>query len=158
MKPGPHEDSPEDTGWDEKDPLWRALGRAPLPEPDGWFAARTLARCRNEALAADSGGTVSLARVWRWALGGGVAICMALTLAVTQQVGWRRAGSRFANRVADWLLDKPPGLYLSSFRCMSAFVVEASLFNSSTMSGKNILSVFCNTSSSARLFRAFAMT
>jgi len=87
MKPGPHEDSPEDTGWDEKDPLWRALGRAPLPEPDGWFAARTLARCRNEALAADSGGTVSLARVWRWALGGGVAICMALTLAVTQQVG-----------------------------------------------------------------------
>jgi undecaprenyl-phosphate 4-deoxy-4-formamido-L-arabinose transferase len=45
--------------------------------------------------------------------------------AVTQQVGWRRAGSRFANRVADWLLDKPPGLYLSSFRCMSAFVVEA---------------------------------
>jgi undecaprenyl-phosphate 4-deoxy-4-formamido-L-arabinose transferase len=45
--------------------------------------------------------------------------------AVTQQVGWRRLGSRFANRVADWLLDKPPGLYLSSFRCMSAFVVRA---------------------------------
>ncbi len=45
--------------------------------------------------------------------------------AVTQQVGWRRAGSRFANRVADWLLDKPRGLYLSSFRCMSAFVVQS---------------------------------
>jgi undecaprenyl-phosphate 4-deoxy-4-formamido-L-arabinose transferase len=41
------------------------------------------------------------------------------------QVGWRRLGSRFANRVADWLLDKPPGLYLSSFRCMSAFVVAS---------------------------------
>jgi glycosyltransferase involved in cell wall biosynthesis len=45
--------------------------------------------------------------------------------AATEQVGWRRAGSRFANKVADWLLDKPPGLYLSSFRCMSAFVATA---------------------------------
>jgi undecaprenyl-phosphate 4-deoxy-4-formamido-L-arabinose transferase len=36
---------------------------------------------------------------------------------------WRNLGSRFANQVADWLLDKPPGLYLSSFRCMSALVV-----------------------------------
>jgi undecaprenyl-phosphate 4-deoxy-4-formamido-L-arabinose transferase len=45
--------------------------------------------------------------------------------AKTEQVGWRRLGSRFANRVADWLLDKPPGLYLSSFRCMSAFVVSS---------------------------------
>ena len=38
---------------------------------------------------------------------------------------WRNLGSRFANRVADWLLDKPRGLYLSSFRCMSALVVRA---------------------------------
>ena len=37
--------------------------------------------------------------------------------------GWRNLGSRFANQVADWLLDKPRGLYLSSFRCMSALVV-----------------------------------
>ncbi len=45
--------------------------------------------------------------------------------AVTAQAGWRRFGSRFANSVADWLLDKPSGLYLSSFRCMSAFIVQA---------------------------------
>jgi undecaprenyl-phosphate 4-deoxy-4-formamido-L-arabinose transferase len=38
---------------------------------------------------------------------------------------WRNLGSRFANRVADRLLDKPRGLYLSSFRCMSALVVDA---------------------------------
>ena len=38
---------------------------------------------------------------------------------------WRNLGSRFANKVADWLLDKPKGLYLSSFRCMSAMVVRA---------------------------------
>lgn len=37
---------------------------------------------------------------------------------------WRNLGSRFANWVADRLLDKPKGLYLSSFRCISAYVVE----------------------------------
>jgi undecaprenyl-phosphate 4-deoxy-4-formamido-L-arabinose transferase len=45
--------------------------------------------------------------------------------AVKQHAGWRNLGSRFANKVADWLLDKPKGLYLSSFRCMSALVVRA---------------------------------
>ncbi|MGG5820177.1 glycosyltransferase family 2 protein [Falsiroseomonas sp. HW251] len=38
--------------------------------------------------------------------------------------GWRNIGSRFANGVADLLLDKPKGLYLSSFRCMSALAVQ----------------------------------
>jgi undecaprenyl-phosphate 4-deoxy-4-formamido-L-arabinose transferase len=42
-----------------------------------------------------------------------------------RHAGWRNLGSRFANAVADRLLDKPRGLYLSSFRCMSAFVVQA---------------------------------
>ena len=37
---------------------------------------------------------------------------------------WRNMGSRFANRVADFVLDKPRGLYLSSFRCMTAFVAR----------------------------------
>lgn len=45
--------------------------------------------------------------------------------AVKQHAGWRNLGSHFANAVADRLLDKPKGLYLSSFRCMSAMVVEA---------------------------------
>ena len=39
---------------------------------------------------------------------------------VKQHAGWRNLGSKFANKVADVLLDKPKGLYLSSFRCMSA--------------------------------------
>jgi undecaprenyl-phosphate 4-deoxy-4-formamido-L-arabinose transferase len=42
-----------------------------------------------------------------------------------QHAAWRNLGSRFANWVADRLLDKPRGLYLSSFRCMSAFVADA---------------------------------
>jgi glycosyltransferase involved in cell wall biosynthesis len=41
---------------------------------------------------------------------------------VKEHAAWRNLGSRFTNRVADWLLDKPKGLYLSSFRCISAFV------------------------------------
>jgi undecaprenyl-phosphate 4-deoxy-4-formamido-L-arabinose transferase len=41
-----------------------------------------------------------------------------------EHAAWRNWGSRFTNRVADFLLDKPKGLYLSSFRCMSAFVVR----------------------------------
>ncbi len=36
----------------------------------------------------------------------------------------RRIGSRFANVTADILLNKPRGLYLSSFRCMKRFVVN----------------------------------
>ena len=38
---------------------------------------------------------------------------------------WRNTGSWFANAVADHLLDKPKGLYLSSFRCISALVAQS---------------------------------
>lgn len=44
--------------------------------------------------------------------------------AVKEHEGWRNLGSRFANWVADQLMDKPKGLYLSSFRCMSALAVR----------------------------------
>jgi glycosyltransferase involved in cell wall biosynthesis len=37
---------------------------------------------------------------------------------------WRNLGSRFTNWVAGFVLDKPKGFYLSSFRCMSGFVVR----------------------------------
>ena len=37
---------------------------------------------------------------------------------------WRNLGSRFANWSADRLLDKPKGLYLSSFRCLNATLVR----------------------------------
>ena len=41
--------------------------------------------------------------------------------AAKQHAAWRNLGSRFTNWCADYLLDKPKGLYLSSFRCISAF-------------------------------------
>ena len=37
---------------------------------------------------------------------------------------WRNLGSRLANVVGDLLLDKPRGLYLSSFRCVTAAVAQ----------------------------------
>jgi hypothetical protein len=80
MNAGPSSDFPPGDDLDPRhDAMWRLLGRAPLPEPDAWFAARTLARCRSEKQVA-----VSLARVWRWALGGGLGICLAVSLLVSQ--------------------------------------------------------------------------
>jgi len=38
-----------------------------------------------------------------------------------EHAAWRNLGSQFTNWCADWLIDKPKGLYLSSFRCISAF-------------------------------------
>lgn len=41
-----------------------------------------------------------------------------------QHSRWRNFGSWFTNRMTDWALDKPHGFYLSSFRCVSAFVAQ----------------------------------
>src|ERR1043166_8783759 len=41
-----------------------------------------------------------------------------------QHSPWRNFGSWFTNRMTDWALDKPRGFYLSSFRCVSAFVAQ----------------------------------
>src|SRR5215510_13035931 len=35
---------------------------------------------------------------------------------------WRNAGSWLTNKMTDMALDKPAGFYLSSFRCVTAFV------------------------------------
>jgi len=41
-----------------------------------------------------------------------------------KHAGWRNLGSRLTNVFADWSIDKPKGLYLSSFRCLSRFVAD----------------------------------
>ena len=50
--------------------------------------------------------------------------------AVKQHSAWRNAGSWFTNRMTDWALDKPPGFYLSSFRCVAALVAKEAAQNS----------------------------
>ena len=83
MNAGPSSDRPHGNEGNDLDPrheaVERLLDRAPMPEPDAWFAARTLARCRSEKQE-----TVSLTRVWRWALGSGLGLCLAVSLLVVQ--------------------------------------------------------------------------
>lgn len=40
--------------------------------------------------------------------------------AVIEQPLYKKLGSRLTNRVAGWLIDKPPGLYLSTYKMISA--------------------------------------
>ncbi len=64
---------------EEQDALWRLLGQAPLPpQPDPWFTARTIARCRYEV--AEARHWLGLA--WRWALGSGLSVALAVFLFV----------------------------------------------------------------------------
>ena len=44
--------------------------------------------------------------------------------AVKEHSVFRNMGSWLTNRMADWMLDKPRGFYLSSFRCVSAFAAR----------------------------------
>ncbi len=81
MNAGPDRITPQGDDLDPRhDAVWRLLERAPLPEPDAWFAARTLARCRSERPARVG--------VWRsllrWSLGCGIALGCAAVLVTTQ--------------------------------------------------------------------------
>jgi glycosyltransferase involved in cell wall biosynthesis len=44
-----------------------------------------------------------------------------------QHASWRNWGSQFTNWCADILLDKPKGIYLSSFRCINSFTAKTLL-------------------------------
>jgi hypothetical protein len=90
----PHDPLP-DSRLDDNDPLWRLLAQAPRPEPDAWFSARTMARCRNEGLGSDNRiGVHTFSRIWRWALGGGLAFCMAVALVVQNQAQSQQADNQ----------------------------------------------------------------
>jgi len=63
-------------------------------------------------------------RLWRHALASGLDVVFG-HYEVKEHAAWRNWGSWFTNRMTDWALDKPPGFYLSSFRCVSAFAAKA---------------------------------
>jgi glycosyltransferase involved in cell wall biosynthesis len=60
-------------------------------------------------------------RLWRHAIANDLDVVFG-HYDVKQHSLWRNAGSWFTNRMTDWALDKPPGFYLSSFRCVSRLV------------------------------------
>ena len=62
-------------------------------------------------------------KLWRHAKATGLDVVFG-QYEVKQHSLWRNFGSWFTNRMTDWAIDKPRGLYLSSFRCVSAFAAR----------------------------------
>jgi glycosyltransferase involved in cell wall biosynthesis len=62
-------------------------------------------------------------RLWQHAKATGLDVVFGHYTA-KQHSAWRNFGSWVTNRMTDWALDKPPGFYLSSFRCVSAFAAK----------------------------------
>lgn len=62
-------------------------------------------------------------RLWKHARETGLDVVFG-HYAVKQHSAWRNFGSWFTNRMTDWAIDKPRGFYLSSFRCVTAFVAK----------------------------------
>ena len=62
-------------------------------------------------------------RLWRHARETGLDVVFG-HYAAKQHSAFRNFGSWFTNRMTDWALEKPPGFYLSSFRCVTAFVAR----------------------------------
>ena len=62
-------------------------------------------------------------RLWRHAREAGLDVVFGHYVE-KQHSAWRNFGSWFTNRMTDLALDKPRGFYLSSFRCVTAFVAQ----------------------------------
>jgi undecaprenyl-phosphate 4-deoxy-4-formamido-L-arabinose transferase len=62
-------------------------------------------------------------RLWQHAVTSGLDVVFG-HYDVKQHSLWRNLGSQLTNRMTDWALDKPQGFYLSSFRCVTAFVAS----------------------------------
>jgi glycosyltransferase involved in cell wall biosynthesis len=62
-------------------------------------------------------------RLWQHALATGMDVVYG-QYEVKQHSPFRNFGSWLTNKITDWALDKPPGFYLSSFRCVSAFIAQ----------------------------------
>jgi undecaprenyl-phosphate 4-deoxy-4-formamido-L-arabinose transferase len=71
---------------------------------------------------------VEAVRLWQYALAGRLDVAYG-HYADKKHSPWRNAGSWLTNRMTDWALDKPAGFYLSSFRCVTAFVAKAATQN-----------------------------
>jgi undecaprenyl-phosphate 4-deoxy-4-formamido-L-arabinose transferase len=65
-------------------------------------------------------------RLWQYALQNNFDVVYTY-YSEKQHATWRNLGSRFTNLCADVLIAKPKGVYLSSFRCVNAFIVRGIL-------------------------------
>jgi undecaprenyl-phosphate 4-deoxy-4-formamido-L-arabinose transferase len=62
-------------------------------------------------------------RLWRQAAKAGLDV-MYGHYRTKHHSAFRNFGSWLTNKMTDWALDKPPGFYLSSFRCVTAFAAR----------------------------------
>jgi glycosyltransferase involved in cell wall biosynthesis len=62
-------------------------------------------------------------RLWQHAVTTGLDVVFG-HYRVKQHSAFRNVGSWLTNKMTDWALDKPHGFYLSSFRCVTAFVAR----------------------------------
>jgi undecaprenyl-phosphate 4-deoxy-4-formamido-L-arabinose transferase len=62
-------------------------------------------------------------RLWQYAKREGLDVAYG-HYAKKEHAPWRNFGSWLTNRMTDWVLDKPKGFYLSSFRCVNTFVAQ----------------------------------
>jgi undecaprenyl-phosphate 4-deoxy-4-formamido-L-arabinose transferase len=62
-------------------------------------------------------------RLWQHAKASGLDVVFG-HYQVKQHSLFRNLGSWLTNTMTDWALDKPPGFYLSSFRCVSGFIAK----------------------------------
>ena len=62
-------------------------------------------------------------RLWQHAIATGMDVVYG-QYEVKQHSLFRNFGSWLTNKITDWALDKPQGFYLSSFRCVSAFIAH----------------------------------
>lgn len=62
-------------------------------------------------------------KLWQYARREGLDVAYG-HYAQKEHSAFRNFGSWLTNRMTDWVLDKPKGFYLSSFRCVSAFVAK----------------------------------
>ena len=62
-------------------------------------------------------------RLWRHAVETGLDVVYG-HYEEKQHSTFRNLGSWVTNRMTDWALDKPPGFYLSSFRCVTALMAQ----------------------------------
>ena len=62
-------------------------------------------------------------RLWQHAVATGTDVVYG-HYELKQHSAFRNLGSWLTNKMTDWALDKPHGFYLSSFRCVSAFIAK----------------------------------
>src|SRR5262249_54105834 len=62
-------------------------------------------------------------RLWRHANESGLDVVFG-HYDVKQHPAWRNVCSWFTGKITNWALEKPKGLYLSSFRCVISFVAR----------------------------------